>query len=248
MQGFKKQYTISEAQTDCFGRLKPSVMLFFAQDTAAEHCLLLNADWDTLASRHLFWAVIRQRFAITRLPRAGERITVETWPMPTSKVAYPRSTVAYDEQGNEVFRAVALWVLMHTDTRAMILPAKSGVEVIGQARGDELAAPGSLLPKQLENRMQRSVVFSELDKNGHMNNTRYLDWIFDLLDSNYHRNHTLKDLTICYLSEAKEGEQIELQFCEEGGLVQVEACREDAAEEKSQRVFAARVLFDDNIL
>ena len=246
---YKKQYAISEAQTDCFGRLKPSMMLFFAQDTAAEHCLLLNADWDTLSAKQLFWAVIRQRFQVTRLPRAGETITVETWPMPTSKVAYPRSTVAYDENGNELFRAVALWVLMHTDTRAMILPAKSGVEVAGQVRGDELAAPGSLLPKQLENGVQRSVVFSELDKNGHMNNTRYLDWICDLLDSAFHKDHVLRDLTICYMSEVKEGEKIDLHYSEVNGLLQVEAGRKNPdANEKDQRVFAAQVLFDNNIL
>ena len=108
---------------------------------------------------------------------------------------------------------------------------------------------GSLLPKQLEGRMQRSVVFSELDKHGHMNNTRYLDWVFDLLPSAFHAQHTLRDLTICYLSEAKEGEQVDLHYKEEGGLLQVEAGRtSDSPEEKQQRVFAAQVTFDKYIL
>mgnify|MGYP002517044180 CR=1 FL=1 len=31
----------------------------------------------------------------------NEDITVETWPMPTTRTAYPRATVGYDAQGNE---------------------------------------------------------------------------------------------------------------------------------------------------
>lgn len=247
---YQKQYTILDAQTDCFGRLKPSAMLFFAQDSASDHCLYLNADWDTLAEKRLFWAVIRQRFQITRLPKAGETITVETWPMPTSKVAYPRSTVAYDQNGNELFRSIALWVLMNLDTRAMVLPSKSGVEVLGNLRGGELAAPNSLLPKQLQDKMQRQVLFDLLDKNGHMNNTRYLDWIFDLLPSRFHKEHDLQDLTVCYMSEAMEGEQITLHhLLNEEGILQVEADRPDGEQsDKTQRVFAAQLSFGKHIL
>lgn len=59
---------------------------------------------------------------ITRLPKSGETIRVETWAMPTTRVAYPRSVVAYDEKGQELFRSITLWVLMNMDTRAMIQP------------------------------------------------------------------------------------------------------------------------------
>ena len=80
-----EQYTVSPLHADCFGRCKPSSLLRFAQDAAEAHCLQLGADWDTMAKKNYFWAVIRQRVEITRLPLTGETVTVKTWPMPDRK-------------------------------------------------------------------------------------------------------------------------------------------------------------------
>ena len=241
----REQYTIAPIHLDRFGRVKPSVLLHFAQEAAGEHCNLLSVDWNTLATRQLFWAVTRHRMQITRLPELGETITVETWPMPTTRVAYPRSTVAYDSRGNEIFRSISLWVLMNTETRAMVLPKKSGIDVPGTLRGNELAVPASLHPKVQEHHALRQVGFTELDRNGHMNNTRYMDWIFDLLPSEFHRAHPVRDLTICYLSEARESQQVDMAFAlGEDLCLQVDAHRPDTSVSGEQeRVFSALLQF-----
>ena len=110
---FTQNHTITDIHVDAFGRVKPSVLLHFAQEAAGGHCQLLQLDWDTLAQKDLFWAIIRQRVQVTRLPMRGETITVETWPMPTTRTAYPRATIGYDAEGNELFRVMGLWVLMN---------------------------------------------------------------------------------------------------------------------------------------
>lgn len=242
---YRVQYTISDLHLDCFGRVKPSVLLFFAQDAATSHCKLLGLDWDTMQKRNLFWAVTRNRVEITRLPVAGETITVETWPMPTTRVAYPRSTVGYDAQGNVLFRIISLWVLMDTQSRAMLLPGKSGVLVDGSVRGGELAVPGSIAPKSLKNTRTRVVEYTELDRNLHMNNTRYLDWIEALLPSAFHKENPVRAFTICYLSEAREGQKIRLSWEPlEAGLIQVEGlCETESAEDTHHRVFTAAIQF-----
>lgn len=242
---FRKEYKIDAIHLDCYGRTKPSVLLFFAQEVAGQHCTELALDWDTLSGRRMFWAVIRNRVQISRLPVAGESITVETWPMPTTRTAYPRSTIAYDEQGSEVFRAISLWVLMDMDSRGMILPGKSGVEVCGTLRGNELAAPASIVPKVLKTQVHRRVSYTDLDRNGHMNNTRYLDWIDDLLPSGFHAGHPIREFTICYLSEAVEGQDLQIHWeLSEGSCLQVDALRQRTdVSEKQERVFSAQIHF-----
>ena len=239
---YTQNFTISDNCVDRFGRLKPSMILFFAQEVAGRHFDRLSMTYDQLAEQGMFWAIIRQRVRITRLPRSGETIRVETWPMPNTRVAFPRSVVAWDEAGNEVFRCITLWVLMDVNTRAMILPGKSGLAIPGTVRGDELAAPGSLPAKTLQNRRSRSVCFTDLDRNGHMNNTKYLEWIWDLLPSGFHEGNTLKEFTLCYLSEAREGQELTLgwDFTEEGCLL-VDAHR--PLEEKTERIFSAKLQF-----
>ena len=241
---FRADFLVDAAHTDCFGRLKPSSILYFVQEVAGKHCLQLALDWDTLAQRRMFWAVIRHKVEITRLPNKGETISVETWPMPTTRVAFPRSVVAYDAQGRELFRTISIWVLMDMDTRAMILPGKSGVDVPGLLRGSELAPPKSLVPMQLSAESSRQVRFTDLDINGHMNNCRYLDWIADLLPSGFHHGNQIREFTLYYLSEAREGESLKMQWqlSQEGGM-RVETVRQKQTDGQEHRIFSADIHF-----
>lgn len=242
---YRQNFTISDLHVDCNGRLRPSAILYFAQEVAGQHCKELALDWDTLASKGLFWAVLRHRVQITRLPTRDETVTVETWPMPTTRSAFPRSTRAVDKNGKELFRCVSLWVLMDIQKRTMVLPGKSGVIVEGTLQGTELMAPGSIAPKPMEYQRSRFVNFTDLDRNLHMNNTRYLDWIADLLPAQFHQEHPLREFILCYLSEARETEEITMHWqLTDGPCLEVEADRTARqGEEKPSRVFSAQLLF-----
>lgn len=247
---YERQFPVSAAATDCFGRMKPSQILTLLQEMAGDHSALLGTAREALMQKGMFWAVIRHRVQISRLPTSGETLTAQTWPMPTTRTAFPRSTVVYDEAGQECFRSISLWVLMDANTRAMILPGKSGVTVDGALMGSELTAPGSLALHPLSNQISRTVRFSDLDVNGHMNNCRYLDWVCDTLPGQYHRDHAIAEFTVCYLSEAREGETLSLCWeLQEDGTLTVDALRpETAASTGHARVFSARVLFEDGVL
>ena len=235
---YKQQFTLSNMHVDRFGLAKPSTLLYLVQEAAGNHCALLEVDRSTLSKSHLFWAVSRNRVQITRLPRLGETVYIETWPMPTTRVAYPRSVVAYDENRNELFRSISLWVLMDDRSRAMILPGKSGVLVDGTLTGKELAVPHAIATRPMEATVARSVGFSLLDCNGHMNNTYYMDWVADLLPSAFHQDHSVQEFTVCYMNEAREGDKIDLSFeLSDGPTLTVDAQR------NGDRIFSAQVLY-----
>ena len=239
---YTQEFTINDNCVNRFGKLKLSTLLYFAQEVAGRHFDRIAMTYEQLASRGMFWAIIRQRVRITRLPESGETIRVETWPMPNTRVAFPRSVVAYDVEGKELFQVISLWVLMDVQTRSMILPGKSGIALPGTVRGDELLPPASLPAKNLKHHRNRIVCFTDLDRNGHMNNTKYLDWIADLLPSEFHENHSPSEFTVCYLSEAREGQELTVswEFTEEGCL-NLDAHR--VSGEKAERIFSAKLQY-----
>lgn len=242
-----KEFIIGQDAVDRFGRLKPSRLLLMAQQVAGDHSTAMGLTYEALAEQGLFWAVIRNRLQITRLPREGETIRMETWPMPTTRTAYPRSTIAYDAEGNELFRTVSLWILMSFESRAMVLPAKSGVTVDGTLRGLELASPRSLAVKPMVNTLERTVCFTDLDRNGHMNNARYLEWIDDLLPSDFHQTHPIADVTLCYVNEAREGQSLQVSWdTDNQGALLVEIQR--PTETEPERIFAARLTYGNGVL
>ncbi len=239
---YEQNFSITQNMTDRYGRAKPSALLYMIQQAAGEHCSLLAVDARSLSPKKLFWAVTRCRVQITRLPKEGEQVRVTTWPMPTTRVAFPRSVVAYDEEGHELFRSISLWVLMDENTRAMVLPERSGITVEGSLTGGELAVPHAIAARTMDASVTREVGYSLLDRNGHMNNTRYMDWVDDLLPSAFHENHPAREFTLCYLNEALEDDEISLAYqLSEEGLLTVDARKNVSGEQT--RVFAAQVQF-----
>ncbi len=234
---YQKEFVIDTLVTDCFGKLKPSALLYYVQEMAGQHFDRMALD-PTPEKKGLMWVIIRHRVQVTRLPQKGETIRLETWPMPTTRVAYPRSVVAYDQEGRELFRSVSLWVLMDRNTRAMVLPGKSGITVSGVLRGNELPSPGSLAPAICSARATRRVCFTDLDVNDHMNNCRYLEWASDLLPSIFHQAHELKDVTMCYLDEARESDELTIFWeLKADGVLRVDIQRRQ--EDKEIRIFTA---------
>ena len=169
-------------------------------------------------------------------------MVVETWPGEATRAAYPRYTVGKTENGEILFRAAALWLIMDARSRAMILPGKSGILVPGLEREGQLPVPASLPPAELERCLRRQVRYSELDANGHMSNIKYLDWLEDLLPAAFHREHPLRGFQISYLSEVREGQEVELRWnLFEDGSLRLEAGA--SVDGKSHRVFALRAQY-----
>ena len=242
MQPFEMKFTIAAHQADSRGRAKPSALLYLCQEAAGGHCGQLGVDWQTLQARGLFWALIRTNVQVEKLPVTGQQVTVRTWPMPTTRTAFPRAVVCLDEDGNTLFSATSLWVLMDTQNRRMLLPGKSGVELEGITLGCELPPPASIHPVALQQQTYRTVAKEDLDRNAHMNNTRYMDWLFDLLPADA---PPIKGFTACYLNEATNGQNLRLSWQDiQENLLQLEIDRtKDGQPEQTERVFAARVEF-----
>lgn len=240
MTPFEMEFHLPPERYDERGFLKPSAALYICQEAAGAHCRLFSLDWDSLQKKGLFWAVIRVRGEFYRMPRLGEPIKAITWPMPTTRSAFPRTTEGYDTAGKCLFRVTNLWVLMDTEKRTMVLPGKSGVDLEGIILGRELPLPGSIHPEEFSNRRVRAVTGEDTDRNGHMNNTRYMDWLAELAGFDL----PIKGFTACYLNEALPGQSLILSWEKTVENMALEILRQKENEqEKLERIFAVRADF-----
>ncbi len=227
--------TVRSSDADASGLLRPAAVLTMAQDISAAHCEMLGCGKERLAAQGLIWVVLRHRIAVERLPAVGEAVFCETWPLPTTRSCYPRCVEARDKDGAILFRVHTLWSLLHRDTRAMCLPAKSGIVVPGLVRGTELPAPTSLAPVSLETQTLRRVEHTDLDENGHMNNARYLQWIADAAADALRAPVTIR---LCYIGEALMGQTLCLHSGRlSDGTLRVELTQADTA----RRVLGAQI-------
>ncbi len=177
-----QSHIIRSEQVDVQRILKPSSLLLMLQEIALDHCRMLGLGSEATLNRDLLWVVTRYYVEIERMPAYEEQVTLETWPGPMRRVLFPRYFRMKDKDGNILFRASSVWVLIDGKERKMITPKAFGLEPVeGLVVGDELPynMPAKVLPETGEGSF--SVPYSYLDLNGHMNNTRYLDVCFDLI-------------------------------------------------------------------
>ncbi len=244
---YEKDYYLSDMHSDAFGRAKPAALLSFAQDIAGEHAAILGGGWAQLQEKKLFWAVTRHRMEIFCPPKTGETLRIKTWPMVTTRVAYPRCVEGYRKDGRLLFRIVSLWVLMDTEKRSLVLPGRSGVEIRGCNFGTEGAAPHSILPGHYENNTCRAVSYSDLDRNQHMNNTRYLEWINDLLPLQFHKEYYPSACSVCYMQELLPAQTLHISWeMDENCLLHLDSRLGDST--AGERIFAAQLQFAPDVL
>ena len=230
--------------TDSHGMLRLSEALHYTQQVAGQHCDQLGFPQQFMDDKGLFWAIIRNQLTIHRLPRTGDNIRLETWPMPTTRTCYPRACLAYDEAGTLLFSCHSLWILMDQKTRAMVLPGKSGIDVPGIQRENTPPAPRSLSPIREEGRCRRQVSQEDLDKNNHMNSARYLDWVSALPVW----NDDLRSANLCYLNEALEGQMLTICWAGDSENRLAVDIRREKEDGSFDRIFSASFEFDNVVL
>ena len=101
----------------------------------------------------------------------------------------------------------------------------SGIIVDGSITGSELALPHSIIPKAMTNEQTRTVSYSCLDRNGHMNNTRYLDLLCDHIPD--FRSRMVTSIGIKFKAEAPLGETIKLYRAKMGDTYYFRTIRSD---------------------
>ena len=208
---YEKTQEISFSLCDFTERLKPSELLCLTSDLAGEDYGDRGLPHDKLLSEGFVFLVSRVRFAIKRNVRAEERIRFITY---ERKIAGPfciRDYILEDAGGERIIEGRSAWVLCDPVTRRILRPAHFPYEI--QNHEDiELAVgePDKLRPvENMQKIGERKVVYSDLDGNGHVNNSVYGDIACDVLPMELFRSE-LKEFAINFVKEAKIGDTITL--------------------------------------
>ena len=238
-------YTKStECGTDCC--LSPYVLMSDLQEAADEGAAAAGWGRDAIGGYNCCWIILRCRLNIIRLPSWRERFTVRTWSTGTKKLFWNREYEIFDNERNSIGKGTSVWILADKNSHRPVFPSKltglpqdvcqPGGLVLGQE------CPKLRIPPTDERKDAPLIIkyadYSELDHNHHVNNTRYIAWIYDALYKGGYDLSKINDININYLSEVRQGQKISVfaQETDEGVLVY--GYRED-----SSGVFVSEIKF-----
>lgn len=224
---YQKTIKILASDVDIHQHLRMSALTRFLQEASIAHTELLGCTREKTFDRGLLWVVSRIRFQMTRPIFYDEEISLQTWPGKTMHVLFPRYYRICDKAEKTILNGSSIWLLIDAKKRTFLFPDRYGIEIPGIIREDETALPEELsaIPPDANFRQTiRNVPYSDLDLNGHVNNTRYSDWIDDLHSVSWHGNHLPKTVQMNFRKEIRPEATVSLcwQEPEQDGLFKVE--------------------------
>ena len=207
---YKEELTLRMAECDVTGQWRPGALLTTLQEVGGTHAALLGLGRQALITRNHAWIITRTEVQLDRCPNMRERISVETFPTQTRRWFFPRYYILRDDRGEQIGCAGTLWAVLDLKTRKMVAPDEYAL-LLPDNR--DLPAPLGLPPTVNEvgaagETAERYPVYTDLDANNHVNNTRYVDWCCDALGIDTMRTHYLRRLTVNYNLEVRPGEHI----------------------------------------
>lgn len=211
---YSKSYTICLSDVDFTKHLRLSALFCFFQDIASEAVEALGIGINTIEKGFsVAWILMRIRADILRNPSWNEKILIDTWPQQPKKLEFERDFIVKDEAGNIIIRAVSTWVILDINTRQIQrseLIAKDYPKMTaGRAIDCKL---GKLKPSGQPEIVYRKVIgYSDVDFNGHLNNSRYVDYITDCFTIDNHKQYEVGSIEVNYINEAMPGDTIVLR-------------------------------------
>ena len=178
---FEMPYRMRSGDFDSYKRLKWSAVMDMFQNAACMHTDLLGCGMDDMLERGLMWAVMKLRFRALREPELYQKVRVITWPLRPDRISFRREFRIEDESGKRLIEGTSEWVLMHSAERRIM--RVSGVYPESESFLNDSCFDQKL--GKVENFTEEDAGytiipgFSDIDRNGHVNNARYADYVLD---------------------------------------------------------------------
>ena len=202
------QYIVKWHDTDANRRVRPSQLLVYMQETANRHLHDANMDLDRLRDeRGLGFLLSRVSVCIYKQLYAYDEIEVQTWICDGKGLSFNRCFQILRNK-EVVAEAFTVWALMDITNQKLVRQEQfeypfTGEEPISLSLPIRFRVPAvGEMPKVGE----RRIVYSDLDYNGHMNNTHYPDMLCDFTDGMTSRE--VMGFSISYLHEAAFGKTL----------------------------------------
>ena len=215
---WKQTISLSAPEVDFQGRWKLSAVLLAMQEVSECHSKHLGVSRSDLIPLHIAWVLLRTRIVMDSYPVLGEEVLVTTWAQNQGRRIYNRHYTFSNAKGEVLGRATTVWLLMNIETRRIIrAPENRPGFALSASVPPVLPEPKPLrYGGEMQEKELRAPRYSDLDINGHMNNTRYAEWICDLFPAGQYERETLTELQINYLIECVPGEDVRLELGLEG--------------------------------
>jgi medium-chain acyl-[acyl-carrier-protein] hydrolase len=206
-----QKYDVNTIVLDDRKRLGLFGLLNFLQDAAWLHAKHLGWGYEDMMEQGTVWVLVRQKVVMTDWPVWGDTVEVRTWPRGVNGAMAIREfeILSGDRKLGECSTS---WLIIDAQTRR---PHKIKRDTFREHSRTEgcLSFEARKIPPRTDLKPVETfhVRNSDLDVNGHVNNTRYARWILDTLSPEEHAGHKIEGYEVNFIAETGVGDTVTIE-------------------------------------
>ena len=203
-------FRITSADTDMFMRLRLGGLVNLLIQSAINSAESLGFGFKNQKKQKLYWVLSRLTVEVYKPLTWNQEAVVETWPKSVEGLLYTRDYIIRDNQQNIVARATSGWLAIDTETKKPKIIDSIQAEMLVQLKEkhglnespEKLPATGEGDAFDVHSR------FFDFDLNRHVTSTRYVDWMMDTFDMDFHTSRYPRKLSVNFMKETLPGDTL----------------------------------------
>lgn len=201
-------YLITASLCDFTGRLGIAQCLDMFMDAASRHADEMLMGRRELAEKDLFWMITKNRLRVFRMPEMSDVVTLSTWPLMPEKLHNDRCYTL--KKGDELLAVGKCEWVNYNFVTGKLSPVSQLFEPGTEFCPDDTIPEGfdrltGDFPEQV---CEYKVRTSDVDVNGHVNNTKYVYALLDVYSSQELKTHPIVGAEMIYKNQVKEGDTL----------------------------------------
>lgn len=218
-----RYFPVCSTDTDVCDRMKPDVIFMRLQELAYDGVEAVGAPQQLIDGMNICWMLSRVSLRMTRLPVWRDWVGVETWLRAVDGVFFNRDFMLYDAEGAPIGAAATAWFLASALNHHPVRPGElTDRYPVTLGRPEPALRTGNAIRFKLRPHLagcapllSRTVFYNDLDRNGHVNNTRYVAFAVDAaMAFGLPQDARICGVDLHFVSEVKCGDSMALYVCE----------------------------------
>ena len=238
----KDVFSVGWQDVNAKGKLSMRAITQYLQESAWKHSRRLGFGYDFIHQLHALWVMGKLEVKMNSYPCWEDNITIETWHRGYEGVVASRDFNIYNSDNQLIGAATSDWYVIGIENRRpkrlqfldQFLESSSPVKSIHE--NGLIIYPRKELPHLLDHQ----VMFSELDFHGHVNTSRYFEWVINACDPDVLFKRQIEKFGIRFLSECNLKETIQIS----GQIDSDEAFFKGIRQHDGKIVFASTLRFE----
>ena len=199
-------YEVRGTDTDPSDRLHLHALFSMMQEAAALHAEHLGFGAAQFDPQGLTWLLLRVSVRMDSFPSWKEKLLIETWPSGMDRLYGLRDFRFYREDGSQAGAATSTWLVVDAASRRpkrFVPPSAEGAGGLTERslRFDALKLDAEPSLADIGPSLRHVCRASEIDRNRHVGNTRYVAWCLDALGTEGAASGPVVGIDMNYLAE-----------------------------------------------